>query len=238
MSTIELNNLIIDERIETGIALLRQHFTVEEKKIDPTLASPIIGGRPHHARRFNVEGIGNLLVMTVKDVPENQLSSFVITPYEKDLPLFSTDYVYSGERRFFLIELYDLVATHDPLYQHGIDAFAKLSASWDDMLDFRTHPCWYDDIRAVCIAKTPTQEQDGLALQRFQETLGCYIDMAQTLPTLTREQQREKWRLNKGYSDRLIDEGGVSTDLFIQALGPENTRRFFDEVFFASACYV
>ena len=105
------------------------------------------------------------------------------------------------------------------------------------MLDFRTQSCWYDDIRAVCIAKTPTQDQDSLALQRFQEALGCYIDMAQTLPTLTREQQREKWRLNKGYSDRLIDEGGVSTDLFTQALGPENTRRFFDEVFFASACY-
>ena len=41
----------------------------------------------------------------------------------------------------------------------------------------------------------------------------------------------------KDYSDRLIDEGGVSTDLFTQAIGPENTRRFFDEVFFGPACY-
>ena len=29
--------------------------------------------------------------------------------------------------------------------------------------------------------------------------------------------------------DRLIDEGGVSTDLFTEALGAENTRRFFYE---------
>lgn len=49
--------------------------------MDPVLAHPAIGGRLHHARRFDIMGVGNLLVMTVTEAEENQLSSFVIMPY-------------------------------------------------------------------------------------------------------------------------------------------------------------
>ena len=237
MNVTEQNKRIIDERLNAGLDFLRGHFIVEEQPVDPVLANPVIGGRPHHARRFDIAGIGNLLVMTVKDAPENQLSSFVITPYGKDLPLFSTDYVYSDEKRFFLIELYDLAVHPEGDYQVGIEAIAGLGASWADMPDFPTRPCWYDDIRPVCIAKIPNITQDDLAIQRFLEALGRYVSMANAMCALDDGDRKAKWRLNKAYADRLVDEGGVSTDLFTQALGPENTRRFFDEVFFAPACY-
>ena len=237
MDIVDKNKQVIDERIQEGLALLRGRFSVKEQPVNPVLANPVIGARPHHARRFHVSGIGNLLVMTVKDAPENQLSSFVITPYEKDLPLFSTDYVYSGERRFFLIELYDLAVERGACYQQGVNGIAGLGASWDDMADFPARPCWYDGIRPVCIAKAPDMSQDELAVQRFLQALGLYVNMADELPALSGMAREEKWRLNKTYADRLIDEGGVSTDLFTHALGAENTRRFFHEVFFAPACY-
>ena len=79
--------------------------------------------------------------------------------------------------------------------------------------------------------------QDEFALRRFLEALQLFIDMEQNTPALSGEDLKRKWQLNKDYADRLIDEGGVSTDLFTEALGAENTRRFFDEVFFAPACY-
>lgn len=233
----EENTQMIDARIEAGLSLLREHYTVSEQSVDDVLASPVIGGRPHHARRFDIEGVGNLLAMTVKEADANQLSSFVITPYAKDLPLLSTDYVYSGEKRFFLIELYDLAVNRDEAYLGGIEPFASLASNWNDMPDFPVQPCWYDDIRPVCIAKAPSREQDGLALKRFLEALQLFIDMEQGAQELSGEDLARKWQLNKGYADRLIDEGGVSTDLFTEALGAENTRRFFDEVFFAPACY-
>ena len=120
----EENAQMIDARIEAGLSLLRKHYAVNEQAVDQVLASPVIGGRPHHARRFDIEGVGNLLVMTVKEAEENQLSSFVITPYAKNLPLFSTDYVYSSDKRFFLIELYDLAVHRDDAYRRGIEPFA------------------------------------------------------------------------------------------------------------------
>lgn len=237
MTPREENAQIIDVRIEAGLSLLRKHYAVSEQPVDEVLASPVIGGRPHHARRFDIEGVGNLLVMTVKDAEENQLSSFVVTPYAKDLPLFSTDYVYSGDKRFFLIELYDLVVDHDEAYRNSIESYSALAASWDDMPDFPMRPCWYDDIRPVCIAKAPSREQDELAVRRFLAALGLFITAEQEAPALAGESLERKWQLNKDYADRLIDEGGVSTDLFTEALGAENTRRFFDEVFFAPARY-
>jgi len=61
--------------------------------------------------------------------------------------------------------------------------------------------------------------------------------MEQAAAPLSGEDLTEKWKKNKAYADRLIDEGGVSTDLFKQALGAENTRRFFHEVFFGTEHY-
>lgn len=234
---LERNVRFIEARLAAGLARLREHYDVEERDVDPVLANPVIGGRPHHARRYDIAGVGNLLAMTVTESDEAQLSSFVITPYFKDLPLFSTDYVYSGERRFFLIEAYDLTVNHAETFDAFIGKLATLADTWSDMSAFPTQPAWYDDIRPLCIAKAPTPDQDDLSISHFLETLDAFIALEQEMPPLSEGDRAKKWQLNKDYADRLIDEGGVSTDLFTQALGPENTRRFFDEVFFAPTFY-
>lgn len=234
---LEENKRRIDERLDAGLALLREHYAVTECAIDPAFERPNVGGRPNRVRRFDIEGVGNLLAMTAKDVEENQLSTFVVMPYYKNLPLFSTDYVYNGDKRFFLIEVYDLSVYHDDAWQQGIDAFAASANAWDDMPEFPTQPRWYDDIRPVCIAKAPSREQDDVSLKRFLETLGLFVNMEKAAPLLSDEDRARKWQINKSYSDGLIDEGGVSTDLWTAALGVENVRRFFDEVFFGPACY-
>ena len=235
--TQDKNVKLINERLEAGLALLRKYYEVEEQPVDAVLANPVIGGRPHHARRFDIDGVGNLLVMTVTEAEENQLSSFVIMPYFKNLPLFSTDYVYSGAKRFFLLEIYDLSVRHDGIFEAGIESFRAFGAEMTDMPDIPTRPAWYDDIRPVCHAKAPDLSQDELAIERFLAFLQLFIDMEQASPFLCSEDLKTKWQKNREYADRLIDEGGVSTDLFTAALGAENTRRFFHEVFFGADCY-
>ena len=61
--------------------------------------------------------------------------------------------------------------------------------------------------------------------------------MEQASPALSNEGRQQKWEKNKEYANRLIDAGGVSTELFTAELGAENTRRFFHEVFFGADCY-
>ena len=234
---LDKNVKLINDRLDAGLALLRKYYEVEEQPVDAVLANPVIGGRPHHARRFDIKGVGNLLAMTVTEAEQNQLSSFVIMPYFKNLPLFSTDYVYSGEKRFFLLEIYDLSVVHDSIFDAGIESFRAFGAEMTDMQDFPTRPSWYDDIRPVCHAKAPDESQDELAIQHFLAFLKLFVDMEQASPLLGADDLKTKWQKNREYADRLIDEGGVSTDLFTEALGAENTRRFFHEVFFGADCY-
>ena len=232
MDAAQKNIKLINERLDEGLALLRRYYEVEEQAVDDVLANPVIGGRPHHARRFDIKGVGNLLAMTVTEAEENQLSSFVIMPYFKNLPLFSTDFVYSGARRFFLLEIYDLSVRHDGIFEAGIESFRAFGDEMTDMPDFPTRPAWYDGIRPVCHAKAPDESQDELSIKLFLEFLRLFIDMEQASPLLGTDDLKRKWQKN-----RLIDEGGVSTDLFTAALGAENTRRFFHEVFFGADCY-
>ena len=55
----------------------------------------------YNIKQYNINGVGNLLVMESKDSIKLQMVSFVITPYYKSLPLFSTDYIYMKEKRKF-----------------------------------------------------------------------------------------------------------------------------------------
>ncbi len=237
VSYTEENRKWIGARLEEGLSLLRGHYSVKEQPSDPALADPVIGGRPHRARRYDIEGLGNLLLMTAAESEENQLSSFVIMPYTKNLPMLSADYVYNGENRFMLLEIYDLSVFHDAVYDAGIKAFGDFAEKMEGMQDIPPRPGWYDGIRPVCCVKAFGRDQDERSVQYFKEFLEIFIDMAEKSPALTGDDLRRKWEINRDYADRLIDEGGVSTDLFTKALGAENTRRFFHEVFFGTAHY-
>ena len=237
MDIFEKNHQLIDQRIAEGLALLRKYYQVEERLSDPVLSAPKVGGRTHIARSFDIKGVGNLLAMTCKESEENNLSSFVVMPYYKNLPLFSSDFVYSGENRYFLLEIYDLSVRHDEAFDQGIEAFKAFAPEISSMKDIPTRPCWYDDIRPVCYSKAPTTDQDNAAIKGFLDFLALFVRMEQAASPLTGEDLAVKWKKNREYADRLIDDGGVSTDLFTEALGAENTRRFFHEVFFGSENY-
>ncbi|MBQ7534153.1 MAG: hypothetical protein IJT43_00865 [Stomatobaculum sp.] len=237
MDIFEKNRKLIDRRIEEGLALLRKYYQVEERQDDPQISSPRVAGRLHVARSYDIKGVGNLLTMTCKESEENNLSSFVVMPYFKNLPLFSSDFVYSGENRYFLLEIYDLSVRHDAAFDQGIESFKAFAPAIAELKDIPTQPCWYDDIRPVCYSKAPTPEQDDAAIKGFLDFLTLVIQMEQAAPALTGEDLAVKWQKNREYANRLIDDGGVSTDLFTEALGAENTRRFFHEIFFGSENY-
>ena len=237
MNIFEKNHQMIDRRIAEGLALLGKYYRIAERKADPVLSSPRVGGRTHIARSYDIEGVGNLLTMTCKESEENNLSSFVVMPYFKNLPLFSSDFVYSGENRYFLLEIYDLSVRHDEAFTQGIESLRAFAPSIGELKDIPTRPCWYDDIRPVCYSKAPSPDQDDAAIRGFLQFLEIFVRMEQAAPLLTGDDLVLKWKKNREYADRLIDDGGVSTDLFTEALGAENTRRFFHEVFFGSENY-
>ncbi len=232
----EKNKQNIEKRINLGLDLMRKHY--ELKEIDTGDFKHLkIQTMEYHVAQYEVVGVGNLLVMECKDSPGLQMDSFVLTPYFKNLPLFSTDYMYIQERRSFLNEIYSLVDKEDELYRKYIGAFAENKASYDHLTDMPVQACWYDDIRPVCTAKNTAPENDEEIIQLFMRNLEIFIEMEKATPHLDAAAYNTKWQKTQDYTDALVDSGGVSTDVFKAVLGPEKTKEFFNSVFFAPALY-
>jgi hypothetical protein len=156
-------------------------------------------------------------------------------PYYKNLPLFSTDYLYTQQKITFLIEYYDLVQEKDRLYNSFIDRFRAIKDKHRSLPDMELKKCWYDSMRSVCTAKTTSVLQDEEIFAMFTENLKAFIEMEQAYGPLAEDARTAKWRITQDYVDGLVDAGGVSTDVFKAVLGPEKTKAFFNKVFFGTA---
>lgn len=236
MNMYEKNMKMIERRLNAGIDLLRRRYRVTELDTG-ALAGFEVAGRYHAVRQYEIEGVGNLLVMTNPKEGAMQMDTFTLTPYYKNLPLFTTDYMYFEDRRMFLSEIYDLVEEKDGLYQEYIGRFAENCAVVAGFKDMPMKPCWYDSIRPVLSAKIAPPEADDVFLDLFLKNLASFIEMEQKTPLLPPEKRAGKWLKNYDYARALVEDGGVSTDLFVQSLGTDETKRFFYSVFFAPYRY-
>ena len=105
MDIFEKNKLTIDTRISLGLDLLSQNYQLEKIQIGD-FEHLHIQGMDYIVEQYEIKEVGNLLVMKCKDSEVLQMDTFVITPYYKNLPLFSTDYIYMKAKRNFLNEIY------------------------------------------------------------------------------------------------------------------------------------
>ncbi len=233
----DVNKQNIEKRISLGLELMKKHY--ELKEIDTKDFRHLdIQQMSYTVSQYEVVGVGNLLIMECKDSPALQMDSFVLTPYFKNLPLFSTDYMYIKERRSFLNEIYSLVEKEDDLYLKYINEFAKNKAAYDHLTDMPVQACWYDDIRPVCTAKNTAPENDQEILDLFVKNLEIFIEMEKATALLSDDEAlKVKWQKTQDYTDNLVDSGGVSTDVFKAVLGADKTKEFFNSVFFAPALY-
>ena len=234
----QTNAQLINRRQKDGLGLLREYYLVDERDVDPSFANPVVAGRSYKVRSFDMWDVGNLLMMSSAETGEDQLASFIIAPYYKDLPLFSFDFVYSGEQRALHLEAFDVAVNHDDRYDQGIASLAACADAWSDLPDLPIEPCWCDDVRSAYVAKAATSDQDELALWRFRDGLDLFVKMERVGVPLDDAGRAQKRELIKGFSDRLMAEGTMEPGRWTAALGVEDTERFLDEVFFGSAHYV
>lgn len=236
MSMYETNMKMINRRLDSGLALLRRHYRVTELDTG-SLKNFEVAGRYHEVRQYEIEGVGNLLVMTNPREGAMQMDTFTVTPYYKNLPLFTTDYMYFEDKRMFLNEIYDLVEFKDKTYLEYIDRFADNCGAVKDLENMPMKECWYDGIRPVFVGKVAAPSDDDRIYDLFIKNLETFIEMEHDLPYLPPEKRLGKWQRNFDYARALVEDGGVSTDLFVKSLGAEETKRFFYSVFFAPYRY-
>ena len=71
----------------------------------------------------------------------------------------------------------------------------------------------------------------------FSDAVKCYMELADGMEQLSAEEKAEKQAITQKYCDDLVEQGGVSTDVFKKQLGEEKTKDFFNKVMFGPELY-
>lgn len=219
--------------VDAAMEELRSHYTITP--VDPGEYEDLTlyGLMKFDVEQYEIEDIGNLSVMKV-NMGVMQMSTFVITPRDRNLPLLSTDYMYILGNRTAYMEFYDVVAQKDETYNALLTDLSAAIGKYDHLENAETTPAWYAPLLTVTAYKNGSSAEDTDLTNLLTDCLEVYFEHAKTLPELTEEERAEKLEITVDYTDGLIEKGGISTDVFKSALGEETTKDFFDRVFFGT----
>lgn len=225
----------MNETVDAVLAKLRENFTLKPIDVGSYKKMKIYGIMKFDVEQYLIEGIGNLSVMRMNALGLMQMSTVVITPKDKNLPLLSTDYMYILSNRKSYIEIYDVVANKDDSYHQLLTTLSNVFKKYDHMENVETSETWYSNLLTVAAYKAGKAADDADMQKMLLDSLDAYIAHAKALPALTEEEKSEKMKITLEYTNGLVEKGGVSTDVFKKQLGEEETKKFFDNVFFGTA---
>ncbi|MDO4863578.1 MAG: hypothetical protein Q4A05_05350 [Ruminococcus sp.] len=231
------NMKVMNRTLDYGMHTLNNAANVNELDAGEYSEIKMYGVMKFDVRQYEVEELGNLSVMKV-NMGFMQMVSYIITPYEKDMPMLSMDFMYILGNRKAYAEFYDLTADKDaPEYAAVMDSIREFESRYSDLEDIATEPAWYDDLLTVVLHKAGKKQDDDKIREMFADAIRTYMEEASGLELLDDEAAAEKLDITQEYCDDLVEKGGVSTDVFKKQLGEEKTKDFFNKVLFGTELY-
>lgn len=221
----------MNNAVEAFTDTVGKYFTLTETDCGEYSNLRLFGIMKFNVKQYKVEGVGNLAVMTT-NVGVMQMATVVLTPTECDMPLISMDYMYMLGNRTAYLEVYDLVLDRSAEYEALLDELGAVRGEFDSIETVTPTSAWYDSLKTEGFYKKGSKSDDGDLTVMLRKGLDAVMAYGKTLPVLDDEAQAAKAALQKTYSNGLIENGGISTDIFVKALGAEGTRAFFDSVLF------
>lgn len=231
------NMKVMDRTVDSGMNTLSAYAKLTPVDTGEYKRIKMYGVMKFDVSQYDIEDIGNLSVMTV-NMGFMQMVSYVITPYKKNMPMLSMDFMYILGKRKAYVEFYDLVA--DPTSSEYIAVLDKIKAfesKYSDMEDVKVDTAWYDSYLTVVLHKAGKRADDDRIEELFNDAIRCYMEAAGELDTLSDGEKAEKLEITQKYCDNLVEKGGISTNVFKKALGEEKTKDFFNKVFFGTEKY-
>lgn len=228
------NSMRMDKDINATLDLISEYYTVTPVDAGEYSSLNIMGMFLFDVQQYEIEGYGNLSIMKTDGM--QQMTTIVLTPYNKELPLISTDYMYNGEGRINYVEFYEVCAdASNEGYQQVLGELSMLSDRYSGLMSVTPSSGWYDDIRPLGLFKATDYHSDEETSSMLADSFRITLENSLNLPELTDEQKAAKHMAVQQYSDSLVDMGGISTDMFKMAMGAEKTKDFFNNVFFGTA---
>ncbi len=227
------NKKAMNQGVDSAMDVIRRHAEVTEVDAGKYKKMRLMGIMNFEVHQYDVKDIGNLSVMTM-NAGLMQMSTIILTPSDKDLPLVSTDYMYILGNRTSYLECYDLVLDKEGEYQNLLSSLKDIKKDYKDLDTITPSSAWYDDMRTVGLYMKGKSRDDSREEEALTRWIEAVMEYGENLPLLSSEEKEEKLPAVKEYTDGLVEKGGVSTDLFVKALGKEDTKDFFNNVLFGT----
>ena len=191
-------------------------------------ASQKVSGMKFNIRRFTAEGLGSVSVMTAAGFfGLMKMDTLIITPTQKDMPLYSYDRVLAMGNDTLIFELYDTL-----LGATDLSCLKKVKEDYRGLPEHDLGEHWYDDIKlSVSLSKKGKKAHRASFDQCTLEYLEAYLLAAKGAAACDAAQKREKASV---YVEGLLANGGPSTDVFKKGIGEEKTGELFRKVLFVT----
>ena len=228
------NSKLMDDSIDASLDLISQYYNVTPIETGDFGHINVMGMIDFNITQYNVEGLGNLCMMRAEGM--TQMTTFVLTPYDKDLPLLAFDYMYNGDQRISYFETYDLTADKNTdEYQNVLSNLSVMFDRYKGLEDSPAAEDWYDDLRTVALFKKSDFRSDDVTNQLMMDAYKIMLDSSVECHQLSEEEKAAKHVVIQQYADDLVDKGGTATNLFKATIGADATKQFFNQVFYGTA---
>lgn len=174
---------------------------------------------------YEAKGLGHVSTMCAKGFfGLMKMDTLIITPKDKDLPLFSYDRIKAMGNDKLYVEFYD-TCVEEP----NLKAINDLLSKYSDIPKAEAKKQWYDDIKLSQTTTFVGKKKDSDAFDKmaleFMNAFVC-IDAKDVTDHETKEKKTSV------YVDGLLNNGGPATDVFLNAMGKEKTTELFKKVLF------
>ena len=220
--------------VDSVMEQLEQNYIVKPLDVGEYEGMTIYGLMKFDVEQYDIEELGNLSVMRM-NMGLMQMATVVITPQDKNMPLLSADYMYILSNRKCYLEFYDVVKEKDEAYEQLLTALSDTQKNYADLENIEATPAWYAHLLTVTSYKGGSFDADRDLESMLVDSLKVYTEHAKGLPLLSEKDKSDKMKITVEYTDGLIEKGGISTDVFKDELGEQETKKFFDKVFFGTA---
>ena len=184
-----------------------------------------IKGMKFDIKGYEAKGLGHVSTMKASGMAGlMKMDTLIITPLEKDLPLFSYDRIKAMGNDILITEMYDTL-----LGELDLSSFDELKASYPDYPKYVAGERWYDSIRfSQSIGFKGKKKNAG----EFDNIGTDYLSAFLALPAAEVTDLAAKEKASTVYVEGLINNGGAAADEFLKKLGKDKTRELFKNVIF------
>ncbi|OUM68206.1 hypothetical protein PIROE2DRAFT_4216 [Piromyces sp. E2] len=220
-----------------GINSLKGKYVLMERPIQQKFKNLKINGLGFDIQQYEIIGVGNLSMMSCNS-PFFQMLTYIITPYYKDIPLFSSDFILKGDKHDVINEIYSTVYNKDDeIYKEYIEKI-KDNMNSCKLTDNENKSSWYDEWRPTFVNKTGSEADDEIIVNLFKRNIELLIELEQKSKFIDNVDTRvEKHKVITQYVNNLVEKGGISTDMFKAVIGADETKKLFNTILFGNDCF-